>query len=426
MKEIRPLSSLNTTVRIPGSKSITHRAIIASGLASGESLLQNFLECEDTLYTANTLRELGVDISIEGENLKVIGTGGRLNPAPIKKELYLGNSGTSFRLLLSVVALAGGEFLMTGTQRMLERPIGSLVKALNRLGVEASCVEQKDCPPVLIKADGIRGGEVSIPGDQSSQFISSLLLCGPYAENDIEIRVAGELVSKPYVDITIDVMEEFGVRVDREGYNYFRVSSGREYGARKFTVQGDASSASYFWAAAAVTGGAVTTANIYPFTTRQGDIRFLEILERMGCAVEKKPDRVVVHGGELSGIEADMSAMPDLVPTLAAVALFADRKTIIRNVPHLRHKESDRLRAVRLEWERLGGRVEELSDGLIIHGGGRFSGAPVDPHDDHRLAMSLAVVGLKVKGTKIKDENCVKKSFPQFWELWDRLGALSL
>ncbi|MDY6974581.1 MAG: 3-phosphoshikimate 1-carboxyvinyltransferase, partial [Thermodesulfobacteriota bacterium] len=215
MKEIRPLSSIDATVRIPGSKSITHRAVIASGLASGQSVLKSFLECEDTLYTASVLGELGVDVRIKGEDLEVVGTGGRLISAPTKRDLYLGNSGTSFRLLLSVVALSGGEFLMTGSQRMLERPIGSLVDALNRLGVKATCVEQKDCPPVLVKADGIRGGRVSIPGDQSSQFISSLLLCGPYAKTDIEITVTGELVSKPYVDITIDVMEEFGARVDR-------------------------------------------------------------------------------------------------------------------------------------------------------------------------------------------------------------------
>ncbi|MBW1701697.1 MAG: 3-phosphoshikimate 1-carboxyvinyltransferase [Deltaproteobacteria bacterium] len=421
MKTIRPKSRLNTTVRIPGSKSITHRAIIAASLAKGESLLQDFLECEDTLYTANALQELGVNMSYDGKNIRVAGTGGKFRPALIRKRLYLGNSGTSFRLLLSVVALGRGEFILTGTQRMLTRPIGPLVTALKQLGVEVSCVENNDCPPVLLKADGIRGGVVSIPGDKSSQFVSSLLLSGPYAENDVEIKLAGELVSRPYVDITINVMALFGVEVDREGYECFRIPSGQAYQPGEFTIQGDASSASYFWAAAAVTGGTVATENIHPYATRQGDIRFLETLERMGCFIEKKSDRVVVHGGTLSGIDVEMSDMPDMVPTLAAIGLFARGKTTIRNVSHLRYKESDRLRALALEWNRLGGRVEETGDGLIIHGGRPLSGTLIDPHDDHRLAMSLAVVGLRVPGIRIREEGCVNKSFSRFWELWDRL-----
>ncbi len=421
MKEIKPRHHLNRSAKIPGSKSITHRAIIAASLAQGDSLLKNFLECEDTLYTANTLQELGVQISSEGEDLKISGTGGRFHAGSAGKELYLGNSGTSFRLLLSVVALGHGEFVMTGTPRMLTRPIGALVTALNKLDVEAACIDRNDCPPVLIKADGIRGGKTQIAGNQSSQYLSSLLLSGPYAENGIEIEVTGELVSSPYVDITVDVMEQFGVEVERREYRYFKIPSGRGYSACEFTVQGDASSASYFWAAAAVTGGTVITENIYPFKTRQGDIRFLEILERMGCRVEKKADRVIVHGGKLSGIEADMGSMPDMVPSLAAVALFSAGSTHIKNVHHLRIKESDRLHAIALEWNKLGARVEETEDGLIIHGSGPLSGARVDPHDDHRIAMSLAVIGLKVPGVKIQNEGCVNKSFPQFWNLWDSL-----
>jgi len=421
MKEIKPISSLHATSRIPGSKSISHRAIIAASLAGGESRLKNILECEDTLYTAATLKALGVKISSEAETLRVSGTGGRFPPVPDRKQLYLGNSGTSFRLLLSVVALGHGEFVMTGTPRMLTRPIGALVSALNQLDVEASCMEQNACPPVLIKADGFRGGKTQIAGNQSSQFLSSLLLSGPCAEKGLEIEVTGELVSSPYVDITVDVMGQFGVNVERDEYRYFKIPSDQGYEACEFTVQGDASSASYFWAAAAVTGGTVITENIHPFKTRQGDIRFLEILEKMGCRIVKESDRVIVHGGELSGIEADMSSMPDMVPSLAAVAIFAQGTTHIRNVHHLRIKESDRLHAVALEWSKLGAGVKETEDGLIIHGGGNLKGARVDPHDDHRIAMSLAVVGLKVSGVRIRDEDCVGKSFPRFWNLWDSL-----
>lgn len=421
MKKIRPLSHLHTTVTVPGSKSITHRAIIAASLAAGESILQNYLECEDTLHTISALRELGVSSSREGKTLKVKGTGGRFRRAGIRKEIYVGNSGTSLRLLSTVFALSRGEFLLTGAPRLLKRPIGPLVTALRQVGVEAKCVNHDGCPPVLIKAAGICGGKLCIPGDQSSQFISSLLLSGPYSENDIEVKVIGKLVSAPYVDITIAVMEHFGITVDRESYRYFRIPSQQQYQSRKLTIQGDVSTASYFWAAAAVTGGTVTTVNIDPYTTTQGDIRFLEILERMGCSVERNSGRIVVRGGILFGVEADMGSMPDMVPTLAAIAPFALGKTSIQNVRHVRFKESDRLNTIRHEWGRLGSQVEETEEGLIIHGEAELSGAIMDPHNDHRLAMSLAVIGLRVPGIIIKNESCVNKSFPQFWELWDHL-----
>jgi 3-phosphoshikimate 1-carboxyvinyltransferase len=421
MKEIKPKSLINTVVRVPGSKSITHRALIAASLAQGESLLEGFLACEDTDYTLETLQTLGAGITIRGQDAKIIGTGGTLKSGSPRAEMFIGNSGTSMRLLLSVVALSRGEFLLDGSPRMRQRPIEALAQALNQLGSDAVCLEGNGCPPVLVRARGIRGGRVTIPGKESSQYLSSLLLAGPYAQEDVSIAVEGELVSQPYVDMTLDVMKAFGVKVFRDGYRLFKVDAQQAYQPRHFSVEADVSNASYFLAGAAVTGGTVVIEGIDPFSTRQGDIRFLDVLEEMGCNVKKEKDRVRVRGDALFGIEADMSTMPDMVPTLAAVALFAEGTTIIRNVPHLRHKESDRLRAVRLEWERLGGKIEELSDGLIIHGGGHLSGTLMDPHDDHRLAMSLAVVGLRVPGIKIKDEDCVKKSSPQFWELWDRL-----
>ncbi len=420
MKEIQLKKRFDTRVKIPGSKSMTHRALVIAGLADGVSDLDGFLECEDTRHTAGALRELGVRISTKDDTVLVSGTGGKFPKSSLKKEIFLGNSGTSYRLLLSVVGLARGEFVVRGSRRMNERPISDLVRALNQLGVKASCMNEEGFPPVRIKARGIAGGKVELPGMQSSQHVSSLILCAPYAEEDIEIKVKGELVSKPYVDLTLDVMEQFGVRVVREGYTYFRVKSGERYQSRRFTIEGDVSSASYFWAAAAVTGGTVTTENIRPFATRQGDVGFLRILEKMGCKVEKDTDRVVIHGGSLTGIDIDMGSMPDMVPTLAAIALFANGRTTIGNVSHLRYKESDRLASVALELGKLGGRIEELPDGLIIHGGSPLSGAVVDPNDDHRIAMSLAVVGSKVPGVKIKNEACVNKSFPQFWEMWDR------
>jgi 3-phosphoshikimate 1-carboxyvinyltransferase len=421
MKEIKPRWAIDAVVRIPGSKSLTHRALIAAGLASGRTKIKNFLSCEDTLYTVQALEALDAEISIDGEEVAITGTGGEFPHSLGRKEIFLGNSGTSYRFLLSTVALARGEFVLTGVPRMYKRPIGDLVTALNTLGVEATCMERDEFPPVLIKAGGIRGGKVAIGGDKSSQYVSSLLLAGPYSDKGIEIEVTGALASAPYVDLTLDVMEMFGIQVERIGYRYFRVPSGRAYRSRPFNIDGDASSASYFWAAAAVTEGTIRTENIYPHMTRQGDIGFLNILEEMGCRVERRSDHVVVRGRALSGIEADMRNMPDMVPTLAAVALFADGQTVIRNVSHLRHKESDRLNAVASEWNRMGSRIDELSDGLIIHGRHPLNGTMVDSHDDHRIAMSLAVVGLRVAGIKIRKEGCVNKSFTQFWDIWDKM-----
>ncbi len=421
MQEIQTRRYIDVDVRPPGSKSITHRALITAGLARGESLLDGFLACDDTRYTLQTLRALGARISVKGTRARVIGTGGNFASAVSRKRIFIGNSGTSMRLLLSVVALSRGEFLLDGTSRMRQRPVGPLVEALNQLGSDLLCLEEKGHPPVLVQARGIRGGSVRISGKESSQYLSSLLLAGPYAENDVKIAVEGKLMSQPYVDMTLDVMRAFGVEVFRDGHQFFKVKAGHGYSPREFSIEADATSASYFWAAAAVTAGKVVTGGLAPFCSRQGDIRFLDILGKMGCHVEAEEDRATVCGSTLSGVEVDMSAMPDLVPTLAAVALFANGRSVIRNVPHLRHKESDRLQAVRLEWERLGAQIEELPDGLIIHGGVPLSGTVVDPHDDHRLAMSLAVVGLRVPGVKIRDEGCVRKSFPQFWELWARL-----
>lgn len=421
MKQIKPVTIIGGKVNIPGSKSITHRALIASALAEGRSHLRDCLICEDTLFTLKALEDLGTPISVEPPDIVVSGTGGKFPPNRKRKKIYLGNSGTSYRLLLTTAALGVGDIILSGSKRMRERPIGSLVKALNQLGVEAACIKQKDLPPVVVRANGLPGGRVDIDGSQSSQFVSSLLLSGPYAEKDVEISVTGSLVSQHYVDITLDLMKTFGVSVVRDGYAYFKVPSGQKYQACHFQTDGDVSSASYFWAAAAVTGGTIITNNIHPHDTRQGDITLLDILERMGCYVERRPDRVLVKGGVLSGVDVDLSSMPDMVPTLSAIALFANGKTAIRNVAHLRHKESDRLRAVALEWSKLGCPIEEMNDGLIIPGGRRLFGTVVEPHNDHRLAMSLAVIGLRVPGISLKNETCVNKSFPQFWHLWDRL-----
>ena len=421
MKTIAPKSNINATVVIPGSKSITHRALIAAALAAGESSLEAFLKSEDTLLTLAALRRLGIPIEIQEHKIVVSGCGGAFPLARTQSEIFLGNSGTSYRLLLSIIALAQGPFLIKGTERMHARPIGDLVRALRQLGVKIKYLGSEGFPPVLIQAQGIEGGRVQLAGHESSQYISSLLLAGPYAGKDLEIEVFGEMVSKPYLDITLGVMRDFGIQVTRDGYRYFKIKSGEHYQARSYPIEGDASSASYFWAAAAVTEGTVTTENIAATDSLQGDMTFLDILEKMGCKVKKETRQVTVQGAPLKALDLDMSAMPDMVPTLAAVALFAKGRTVIRNVAHLRIKESDRIASVVKEWKSLGARIAEQPDGLIVEGSAPLFGAEVDPHNDHRLAMSLAVIGLRVPGILIQNETCVTKSFPNFLELWEKL-----
>ncbi|MFC1885399.1 3-phosphoshikimate 1-carboxyvinyltransferase [Thermodesulfobacteriota bacterium] len=421
INEIKTKTDINYTLRIPGSKSVTHRALIASCLAEGISSLSGLLVCEDTVYTQDGLITIGFDIQRENGEAKIYGKAGDFPISKETKEIFLGNSGTSLRLLLSTAALCQGDFLFSGTDRMHQRPIGGLVNALNELGVEARCINAKDLPPVLLKGNGIKGGKVRIEGNKSSQYVSSILLAAPYAEKDVEIEILGNLVSKPYVDVTIKVMEEFGLKIEKKDSSNFFIKNAQTYTSRDFEIEGDVSTASYFWAAAAVTGGTVITENIYPFNTKQGDIHLLDIITEMGAKVEKNSDMVKVQGRDLRGIDIDMGDVPDMVPTVASMAIFANGKTKIRNVSHLHFKESDRLRAVAHEWNRIGCRVDELQDGLVIHGGGKTVSSEVDSHNDHRLAMSLAIAGLRIPGIKIKGAECVEKSFPRFWEYWERM-----
>jgi 3-phosphoshikimate 1-carboxyvinyltransferase len=422
MKEIKQRSTINAAVDMPGSKSITHRAVIAASLASGWSRLENYLVCEDTLYTISTLQELGVHLDVDEDALVIQGNEGVFPEAPTSREFYLGNSGTSLRLLLSVAALAHGEWVLTGTPRMQQRPIGELVDSLRMLGVDTHCLNNDGCPPVLVRGTGrIKGGKTRARGEKSSQFLSSLLLVAPCTLTGMEIEVEGPLVSSPYVELTLEIMNRFGVHVDHSDLRRFQVNTEQKYQGRSFEIEGDASSASYFGAAAAVTGGRIEIKNIRG-EFRQADLGFLEILESMGCRVKRTSFGVSVEGGSaLKGVEVDMNEMPDLVPTLAVLALFAEGKTFIRNIGHLRYKESDRLHGLAGELRRLGGEVEERDNGLLITGGGKLHGAEVETYHDHRLAMSFAVAGLRVPGVRILNEECVNKSFPQFWRLWDRL-----
>ena len=417
MIEVRPLCHCEGVVTIPGSKSYTHRALILSSLADGESILIHALRCEDTERTVQALIKFGVPVFWESDDVRILGRGGKFKATD--ERIDVGNSGTSMRFLTALAALKKGIILLDGNERMRKRPIGELLNGLGELGVKAYSQKGDDCPPVIVKSHGLNGGTVRIKGEESSQFLSGLLMVAPYAQRDVNIEVTGSLASKPYVDITLDVMSAFGVGIRNQRYHSFFIKAGQHYLPQKYRIEGDASNASYFFSAAAVCRGRVKVKNLNPATI-QGDIGFLEILERMGCRVTRGKDWIEVLGGELRGIEKDMNEMPDLVPTLAVTAAFAQGKTVIQNIGHLRLKESDRIHALVVELSKMGIRTEEGEDWLEIEGG-KPHGAEIETYDDHRMAMGFAIAGLVVPGVKIKGERCVDKSFPEFWEVLQRL-----
>jgi len=400
------------TVKIPGSKSVTHRAFIISALAKGKSTILNPLDSEDTQITAQALRDMGVSVPEISSKMLIEGCDGNVNAR--RGEIFLKDSGTSMRFFAAVSNLGNGEFILTGSERLKERPIGHLVNALRVLGGDISCRDDR-FPPVFVRAKGLKGGNIELDVSESSQYLSAILLVLPYAEKESIIHLTSSLSSRPYVDITIDMMKEFGAEVKWLDERTLAVNNFRRYVGKEYHVEGDCSSAAYFWAAAAILGIEVRTVNVN-LGTRQGDIKFLDILEEMGCEVRRDTGGVTVIGSELKGVNVDMNLLPDQVPTLSVVAAFAEGITTIRNVSHLRIKESDRLSAVANELTRTGIKVVEKEDGLVIHGG-KPKGARIDTYNDHRIAMSFAIMGLKVGGMKISNPLCVNKSFPDFWNL---------
>ena len=423
MKPITPVQHIDTTVSVPGSKSLTQRALIASALASGDSQLLGPLASEDTRYTIAALAAMGLRVDTSDPDCwRVAGTGGCIEtPAT---DIFLGNNGTATRFLTSLAALGHGRFRITGSERMAQRPILPLLEALHGWGADIVSEAGTGCPPLTIEAHGLTGGRTVLPEGRSSQYLSSLLLVAPYADSPAELAVCGAILSQPYVRMTLAVMAAFGIQVEAApALNAFRIPRG-SYQARTYAIEGDASSASYFWAAAAVSGGRVTVTNV-PRPSLQGDTNLLACLERMGCRIDSSASGITVTGpGQLRGIEVDMGDMPDVAPTLAVVAAFAEGTTVIDNIAHLRIKECDRLSAVVYELRKLGVEAEEEPARMIIRGrGGRnLYGATISTYEDHRMAMSFAVAGLRVPGVIIADEDCVAKSFPDFWRRFRLLG----
>ena len=417
MKEIKPLENIDHMVKIPGSKSYSHRMAIAAALSDGVCRIDNFLKSEDTLLTLQALSKMGVKTGFDDTVLTISGTSGRLRG---HEEIFLGNSGTSMRLLTGVAALANGTTILTGTERMTERPVGELLDALNQMGIHAVSIHNNGCPPVEIRGKTHPlGGQIKIDCSVSSQFLTALLLIAPCTEKGLVINVTKGPVSRPYIDMTINMMEEFGIEYKRDGYTKFEIPGSQIYAKGRYQVEPDASNAGYFWAAAAITGGRVLVKGI-DTASCQGDLGLLECFGKMGCIVKKKENGIEVKGLPLTAIDVDMSDMPDMVPTLSIVSAFARGTTKIRNVAHLKAKECDRLNAVATELSKMGAQVSTSDDMLVITGK-NLHGATIETYDDHRIAMSFAICGLKVPGVFIKDETCVAKSFPGFWDVLESL-----
>lgn len=401
------------TIEVPGSKSLTQRALIAAALAEGQSLLRRPLIADDTRHLMAGLKQLGAQIKPVAEGLQVTGTGGLLsNPS---REIFLGNNGTALRFLTALVCLGRGRYVLTGEKRLCERPVGPLVHALESMGVTISC--QGNCPPVEITANGLKGGPVTLTDIESSQYVSALLLCGPYTAKGIELSLAGNMVSLPYIDLTIDVMKDFGAKIIRSDHRHYLVGTQNIYAGRAYDVEGDASSASYFFLAAAILKKAIRVSGISRKSV-QGDIQLLGILETLGCRIESGENWVEVSATRdlaAGDMTFDMGDMPDMVPTVGVLAAFRRGRTMIVNVAHLRIKESNRLAAMAAELNRMGICASELPDGLMIEGGPAHA-ARIETYNDHRIAMSFAVAGLVTPGLVITDKKCVDKSFPGFWK----------
>ncbi len=418
---IPPLANpVSGEVNIPGSKSITNRALLLAALASGESSITHALFSDDTHYFSECLQKLSIPLISKPDSQEFIvkGKGGKIPAA--RANLFVGNAGTAARFITALVALGKGEYFLDGVPRMRERPIGELLTALEENGAKIEFSQNTGAMPFSLKANGFEGGSIRLRGDKTSQGISALLMIAPYALRDVSLEITGDMVSLPYLELTCRMMRQWGVEVENPEPALFKIKAGQLYKPLNYLVEPDASGASYFFAAAAVTKSFVKV-NKLTLQSLQGDTRFVNVLEQMGCRVTWGPDYLALQGNEkLKGLEIDLNGMSDLVPTLAAIAPFASSPVTIRNVEHIRWKETDRITAVVTELRRLGTRVEEYPDGLKIYPG-PLKPAEIETYDDHRMAMAFAITGLVSPGVVIKNPGCTAKTFPDFF---DRLFAL--
>ena len=410
MIEITPIKNLNAAISVPGSKYIANRLLIICALANGTSNLKNVPDNDDINNAISALKQFGIKIKKNNDSLTIKGINGKLK-AP-KNGINVGDSGTLLRFIAGFAALAKGKVTITGSKRIQERPISDLLKSLDDSGVKSS--SKNGYAPIVIEGGSFNGGKTSIKGDKSSQFISALLLISPFAKKDVEISTSGKLVSSEYVDMTINLINEFGVKVERSA-NQFKIKSNQKYKSKNFTIPSDWASANYFLAAAAIVPGKIRIDNLET-KSNQPESGFVDLLVRMGCRVKIGKNSAELTGtNKLKGIGANMSSMPDSAQTLAVVALFAKGTTRITGISNLKFKESDRINDTAAELRKLGADVRVTDDCIEITPR-KLKSAAINPHNDHRMAMSFAIAGLKIPGIKIENHACVNKSFPQFWQ----------
>jgi 3-phosphoshikimate 1-carboxyvinyltransferase len=422
--DLAPIHSVSGTVKLPGSKSISNRVLLLAALASGETRLHDLLDSDDTRVMQDALRTLGVAVRRDGGATVVTGAGGAFRVKAA--ELFLGNAGTAFRPLTAALALCGGEYRLSGVARMHERPIGDLVDALRGLGAAIEYLGEPGYPPLHIKPATINAGpNVSVRGDVSSQFLTALLMALPLTGRQITIAVEGELISKPYVEITLNTMRRFGVEVTRDGWAAFTIPAGAHYRSPgELWVEGDASSASYFLAAGAIGGGPVRVEGVGA-NSIQGDVRFTEALEQMGVRIamgENWIEASAPPGGKLRAIDADFNHIPDAAMTIAVAALFADGPCTLRNIGSWRVKETDRIAAMATELRKLGATVEEGKDWLRVTPPAALRPATIDTYDDHRMAMCFSLAALGGVTVRINDPQCVNKTFPEYFEVLSQIA----
>ncbi|GAA0542053.1 MULTISPECIES: 3-phosphoshikimate 1-carboxyvinyltransferase [Rheinheimera] len=420
---LEPIAKVNGEVHLPGSKSISNRVLLLAALAEGTTQISNLLDSDDVRHMLNALTSLGVNYTLSPcrTECKVQGLGG-LFSHPHAITLFLGNAGTAMRPLTAALAASSVDVTLTGEPRMYERPIGHLVDALQQWHAEINYLQQDGFPPLRIKGQPLNGGTIKIDGSISSQFLTAVLMVAPLLNGNSEIEIIGELVSKPYIDITLALMQRFGVDVVNHGYQRFSISGNQQYRSPgKWLVEGDASSASYFLAAAAIKGGSIKVTGIGKHAV-QGDIHFADALEAMGADVEWADDYIKVTRNKLIGIDRDYNAIPDAAMTIATAALFAEGPTIIRNVYNWRVKETDRLAAMATELRKVGAEVEEGHDYLKIVPPSQLKHASIATYNDHRMAMCFSLVALSDTAVTIEDPDCTAKTFPDYFSVFQQLA----
>ncbi len=420
---LQPIARVDGAINLPGSKSVSNRALLLAALACGKTVLTNLLDSDDVRHMLNALSALGINYTLSADRTRcdITGNGGPLR-ASGALELFLGNAGTAMRPLAAALCLGQNEIVLTGEPRMKERPIGHLVDSLRQGGANIDYQEQENYPPLRLRG-GFTGGDIEVDGSVSSQFLTALLMTAPLAPEDTTIRVKGELVSKPYIDITLNLMKAFGVEITNHHYQQFVVKGGQQYHSPgRYLVEGDASSASYFLAAGAIKGGTVKVTGIGR-KSMQGDIRFADVLEKMGATITWGDDFIACTRGELHAIDMDMNHIPDAAMTIATTALFAKGTTTLRNIYNWRVKETDRLFAMATELRKVGAEVEEGHDYIRITPPAKLQHADIGTYNDHRMAMCFSLVALSDTPVTILDPKCTAKTFPDYFEQLARMST---